>query len=351
MTDGKGAKPGELPWTRLRRRQDLTYMHIRLPASILAVLVLLFASSLGVQAQSPTLPRVAYVGLSSGERSPFLEAFRQGLRERGWREGQNVLLEDRSVREYGQLAGAIADLVRTKVDVLVTNGGTATQIARKATASIPIVTVFASDPVQAGVAMSIGRPGWNVTGLTTSGQALVAKRLELLKEVFPDLRRVAVLWNSESSVEWSSLEKTEAAAKLLGLDVERVDVRRIEELPEAFAAISAANTRAVAPVSSTLFLTYRAKLAALATTHHLASTFPEEEYVEAGGLMSYGADRKEAYRQLAVYVDKILRGVKPGDLAFEQPHKIDFVINRKTAAALGFVLPQPILLRANRVIE
>lgn len=293
-------------------------------------------------------PRIAYVALSSGESSPYLAALQQGLRDRGWRD---VVVEDHSVRRYNELPDSIAKVVKSNVDVIVTNGGTATQTARKATATIPIVTVFASDPVEAGVATTLARPGQNVTGLTTSGQALVAKRMELLKAAIPALRRVAVLWNSESLVEKSSLQKTEAAAKVLNLEVRAFDVNRIENLQSSFAKISAERIDAVAPVPSTLFLTNRKQLASYAAQYRLPSTFSEEEYVEAGGLMSYGPNRKETYRQLAIHVDKILKGAKAGDLPFEEPTNVELVINLKTAKALGITIPRAVLLRADHVIE
>lgn len=320
-------------------------------------LLVLFASTFlaapfDAAAQSPKVARIGFLALGSGKPSPFFEALRQGLRERGWIEGHNIAFEDHSaVGHYGGLADAADELVRRKIDVIVTSGGTATQAARRATATIPIVTVAASDPVEAGLAVSLARPGGNVTGLTTSGADLVAKRLELLKETFPGISRIAVLWNSESRAELISLRNTEAAAKLLGLTVQRVDARRAEDFEKAFATMVHERAGAVAPVPSTLFLAHRAKLAELAAKHHLPSTFSEKEYVEAGGLISYGPDRQDAFRRLAVHVDKILKGAKPGELPIEQPTKLELVINMKTAKALGIAIPRSLLLRADRIVD
>ena len=317
-----------------------------------ACVTILLAAPLFGNAQAPKPRRIGLLALGSGERSPFFESLRQGLRERGWTEGQNIAFEDRStVHHYSGLADAAANLVRLQVDVIVTSGGTATQAARKATPTIPIVTVAASDPVQTGLAVSLGRPGGNVTGLTTSGRELVAKRLELLKETLPGVRRIAVLWNSESKTELVSVTNTEAAAQLLNLEVVRVDARRVEDLEKAFAQMASEHVGATAPVPSTLFLAHRAALAALATKYRLPSTFSEEEYVEAGGLMSYGPDRKDAFRRLAGHVDKILKGAKASELPIEQPTQLELVINMKTAKALGLVIPASVLLRADRRIE
>ena len=327
-------------------------MRLRVVQVVIVVTLTFLIAPPAAEAQPVKAPRVGLLSLGSAEPSPFFEALRQGLRERGWVEGENIFFEDRStVGHYSRLADVAAELVRLKIDVIVTAGGTATQAARKATGTIPIVTVAGSDPVETGLATSLARPGGNVTGLTTSGRDLVAKRLELLKEALPGLSRIAVLWNSESRTELVSLRNAEAAAKLLGLNVQPVEARRAEDLEKAVASMVHHHAGAVAPVPSTLFRAHRARLDELAATHRLPSTFSEREYVEAGGLMSYGPDVKDSFRRLAVYVDKILKGGKPGDLPIEQPTKLELAINMKTARALGLTIPPSLLLRADRIIE
>ena len=319
---------------------------------VLAIAFGVLVMPLAAEAQPAKAPRVGLLGLGSAERSPFFEALRQGLRERGWVEGQNIAFEDRStVDHYSRLSDVAAELVRLKVDVIVTSGTTATQAVRKATGTIPIVTVGGSDPVETGLAASLAHPGGNVTGLTTSGRDLVAKRLELLKETLPGLSRLAVLWNPEIRTELVSLRNAEAAARLLGLMVQSVEVRRPEDLEKAFASMVRERAGALASVPSTMFRAHRARIVELAARHRLPSTFPEKEYVEAGGLMSYGPDVKDTFRQLATYVDKILKGAKPGDLPVEFPTSFELAINLKTAKALGLDIPPLLLARADVVIE
>jgi len=312
----------------------------------------LLAAPLAAGAQPAKAPRVGLLGLGSAEPSPFFEALRQGLRDRGWVESQNVAFEDRStVGHYSQLPDVATELVRLKVDVIVTWGTTPALAARKATGTIPIVTIAGSDPVETGLATSLARPGGNVTGLTTSGRELVGKRLELLKETLPGLLRIAVLWNPASRTELVSLRNAEAAAKSLGLQIQPAGVRRPEDLEKAFASLAHERAEALVAVPSTMFRAHRARIVELAARHRLPSTFPERDYVEAGGLMSYGPDLKAIFRQLATYVDRILKGAKPGDLPIEHPTKFELVINRKTANALGLTIPPSLLLRADQLIE
>src|SRR5712692_4685666 len=313
----------------------------------------LLAAPLAVEAQpAAKMPRVGLLGLGSAESSPLFEALRQGLRERGWVEGQNIAFEDRTTAgHYSRLPDVAAELVRLKVDVIVTWGTTPALAARKATGTIPIVTIAGSDPVETGLATSLARPGGNVTGLTTSGRELVGKRLELLKETLPGLLRIAVLWNPESRTELVSLRNAEAAARLLGLQVQPAEVRRPEDLEKAFASLAHERVEALVAVPSTMFRAHRARIVELAARHRLPSTFPERDYVEAGGLMSYGPDSKAIFRQLATYVDRILKGAKPGDLPIEHPTKFELVINKKTAKVLGLTIPPALLLRADQVID
>jgi len=292
------------------------------------------------------------LGSGTAEASPFFEALRQGLRERGWVEGQSIAFEDRStVDHYNRLPDVAAELVRLKVDVIVTRGTSATQAARKATGTTPIVMVAGADPVQTRLAASLARPGGNVTGLTTSARELVGKRLEFLKETLPGLSRVAVLWNPESRTNLDSLRDAQAAARSLRLQVQPAEVRRPEDLERAFASMAHKRPEALAPVGSTMFRLHRARIVDLATRNRLPSIFPDRDYVEAGGLMSYDTDSKALFRRAATYVDRILKGAKPGDLPIEQPTKFELVINLKTAKALGLTIPPSLLQRADEVIQ
>src|SRR6266852_1227478 len=310
------------------------------------------AAPLAAEAQPAKLPRVGLFGLGSAESSPLFEALRQGLRERGWVEGQNIAFEDRTtVGHYSRLPDVAAELVRLRVDVIVTLGTTPALAARKATGTIPIVTTAGSDPVEMGLAASLARPGGNVTGLTNSGRELVGKRIELLKETLPGLSRIAVLWNPESRTQPLSLRDAEAAAKSLGLQVWPAEVRRPEDLEKAFASIAQKRPEALVPAPSNLFRAHRASFVELAARHRPPAIFSDRGYVQAGGLMSYGPDEKAIFRQLANYVDRILKGAKPGALPIEQPTKFELVINAKTAKALGLTIPQSVLSRVDEMIQ
>ena len=312
------------------------------------------AAPLAAEAQqSAKAPRVGLFGLgSAAESSPLFEALRQGLRERGWVEGQNIAFEDRTtVSHYSRLPDVAAELVRLRVDVIVTLGTTPALAARKATRTIPIVARSGSDPVEMGLAASLARPGGNVTGLTSSGRELIGKRIELLKETLPGLSRIAVLWNPESRTQPLMLRDAEAAARSLGLQVWPAEVRGPEDLEKAFASIAHKRPEALVPTPSNMFWAHRVKVVDLAARHRLPTTFTDRGYVEAGGLMSYGPDEKAIFHQLATYVDRILRGAKPGDLPIEQPTKFELAINLKTAKALGLTIPQSILARADQIIH
>src|SRR5712691_4177923 len=314
----------------------------------------LLAAPLAAEAQKAgKAPRVGLLGFgSAAESSPLFEALRQGLREQGWVEGQNIAFEDRTTAgHYSRLPDVAAELGRLRVDVIVTWGTTPALAAKKATGTIPIVTVAGSDPVEMGLAASLARPGGNVTGLTNSGRELVGKRIELLKETLPGLSRIAVLWNPESRTQSLSLRDAEAAARSLGLHIRPAEVRRPEDLEKAFASRARERTDALALMQSNMFRAHRVRIVELAARHRLPATFSERGYVEAGGLMSYGSDEKAIFRRLAIYVDKILKGAKPGDLPIEQPTKFELVINLKTAKALGLTIPQSLLQRADELIQ
>jgi len=312
----------------------------------------LLAAPLAAEGQRAKAPRVGLLGLGPAEASPFFEALRQGLSERGWVEGQNIAFEDRTrVGHSSRMPEVAAELVRLRVDVIVAWGTTTALAARKATGAIPIVTA-AGWPVEMGLAASLARPGGNVTGLTTtSGRELIGKRIELLKEALPRLSRIAVLWYPESQTHPLSLREATAAARSLGLQVRPAEVRGPEDFEKAFASIAHERPEALTLLASNMFLAHRARIVDLAALHRLPATFSERSFVEAGGLMSYGPDQKAIFRQLATYVDRILKGAKPGDLPIEQPTKFELVINLKTAKALGLTIPPSLLLRADEVIQ
>jgi putative tryptophan/tyrosine transport system substrate-binding protein len=305
-----------------------------------------------VQAQPTKVSRIGLLGIGSAEQSPFFEAFRQGLRERGWVDGQNILFEDWSAMEgYTQLTEGASQLARLKVDIVVSTGTTAALAARKAMPTTPIVTMMGADPVQTGLVASLGRPGGNVTGLANLGRELMGKRLELLKETLPSVSRVALLWDSDSRTEVFSLKDAEGAARSLSLHLQPVDVHRPEDLERAFANMMRSHPDALVPVTSNIFRAHRARVVALTAKNRLPGIFDTRVYVEAGGLMSYGSDTKAIFRGLAGYVDRILRGAKPGDLPVEEPTKLELVINLKTAKALGLTIPPDVLARADETIQ
>src|SRR5712691_1824876 len=311
----------------------------------------LVAAPRAAEAQPAKAPRVGLLGLGSAESSPLFEALRQGLRERGWIEGQNITFEDRTtVDRYSRIPDAAAELVRLRVDVIVAWGTTTALAARKATRTIPIVTA-AGDPVEMGLAASLARPGGNVTGLATSGRELIGKRIELLKEALPGLSRIALLWNPESRTQPLTLRDAEAAARSLGLQVRPTEVRRPEDLQKAFASIAHERPEALVLLATNMFLVHRARIVELAARHRLPTTFSERTSVDAGGLMSYGPDLKAIFRRLATYVDRLLKGAKPADLPIEQPTKFELIINAKTAKALGLTIPPSLVLRADEVIQ
>ena len=321
-------------------------------ASLVVVLSLL-AAPLVAGAQSAKTPRVGLLGVGSSESNPFWEALRQGLSEQGWVEGQSIAFEDRTrVSDYNRLEDVAPELVRLKVDVIVTWGTTAALAARKATRTIPIVTTAGIDPVEMGLADSLARPGGNVTGLTNrTVRELVGKRIELLKATLPGLSRIAYLWNPESRTAPLGLRDAEAAAKSLRLRIRPAEVRRAEDLEKVFASVARERPEALVVAPSIMFTVHRARIVELAARHRLPATYSGRYYVEEGGLMSYASDEKTIFHRLATYVDKILKGARPGDLPIEEPTKFELVINLKTAKALGLTIPQSLLLQADEVIR
>jgi putative ABC transport system substrate-binding protein len=319
----------------------------------------LFAAPLAAEAQQGTkVPRVGYLltaSLGSPESRVLLDAFRQGLRERGYVEGQNIVIEYRSAdNKIERFPGLATELARLNVDLIVAGNTAAARAALKATNAIPIVSFAMGDPVGDGLVASLARPGGNVTGSTFLGPGLVAKRLQLLKEAIPRISRVAALWHPAFFNERTNqemLKEIEAAALTLGVKVQFVGVADPGEFDHAFSAIARGRADALFVFPGGMLYSERGRIVTLATKHRLPSIYGAKEYVELGGLISYGASINDLARRGAGFVDKILKGAKPGDLPIEQPTTFELVINLKTAKALGLTIPPSLLGRADEIIE
>jgi putative ABC transport system substrate-binding protein len=282
----------------------------------------------------------------------YYDAFVQEMRERGYMEGKNLVIEWRFAdSDYERLPSLAAELVRLKVHVLVTHGTAATRALHRATSTIPIVSTSVADPVAGGFAASLARPGGNVTGTSAISIDATAKQFELLTTMLPKLARVAVLLNLGNPAGPSELKMVQDAAQRTGIKVVTIDARTPEGIERGFAAMLQARAEAVVVVNDAIFLGQWRKIGELSVRNRLPSMAPYREIAEAGGLMSYGQDFAGNYRHAAAYVDKILKGAKPGDLPFEQPTRFELVINRKTAKALGLSIPAELLLRADKLID
>jgi putative tryptophan/tyrosine transport system substrate-binding protein len=321
--------------------------------SILVVVVLL---ALGVTAEAQQAKKIYRLGFLSNraEIGPNEEAFRRGLRELGYAEGENLVIEWRFVS--GQLdrhPEVAAELVRLKVDCIVASGLSASRAAKQSTSTIPIVmTNVSDDPVRNKLIDSLARPGGNITGFTDVAPDLAGKRLELLKETLPKASRVAVLWYSASSVAATQLKETEIAARPLKVQIQSLDVRRSEDLDQAFQIARKQASQALIVVSfGGLIVDNKERVVNLANKNRLPAMYTTSEFVEAGGLMSYAPDGPDRVRRAAGYVDKILKGTKPADLPVQQPMKFELVINLKTAKQIDLTIPQSMLYRADKVIK
>ena len=291
-------------------------------------------------------------GSSNPSTDARWKALRERLRELGYTEGQNVVFEPRwGDGQAARLPGLATELVKIKVDIVVTATGDAALAAKRATSSIPIVMATGPDPVALGLVASLGRPGGNITGVISLNADLAGKRLELLKQVLPRASRVAILSDSDNRSSGLSVRSIEGVAKSLRVAVQSVDARDQKEFDAAFAAMKRARADAVILAVNTPFMADRRRLAELAVSHRMPMMTPAREYAEAGGLVSYGTDYPDQFRRAAAYVDKILKGAKPGDLPIEQPTKFELVINLKTAKAIGLTVPQSVLGRADEVIQ
>jgi putative ABC transport system substrate-binding protein len=294
-------------------------------------------------------PRTARIGLLAREqiRSVLL----QGLREAGYEEGKNLVIEYRSLDQPEMLARFATEFVTLNVDVIVAGGTQAVQAARKATERIPIVTTGSSDPVGSGLVASLARPGGNITGMSLFNPELSGKRLELLREIAGDIPIVAVLWNPDDPPAVTALQETEKAGRALGISARGFAVRHIGDFDAAFADAITDQPKALVILSAPVMNTNLRLIAAWALQNRLPAIFWERGFPAAGGLMSYGPDFDSLIRRSAVFVDKILKGAKPADLPIEQPTKFDLVINMATAKTFGLTVPQSLLLRADEVIE
>ena len=284
---------------------------------------------------------------------PSVEAFRQGLRDLGYLEGKNILIEFRYVEgKLDRIPSLVAELVQLKVDVLVCTSSSLIRAAKQATKTIPIVMVTGQDPVATGIVDGLARPGGNITGFTRLSRELSGKRLELLKEVIPRISRVAVLWDANAPGTAIGFKEYEAAARALKIQLQSLGVRDPNpDFEGAFQTATKGRTSALITISNTLLLRYPKRIADLAIKNRLPSMYEDSRWVEAGGLVSYSGNDAEQYKRAAVYVDKILKGAKPADLPVEQPTKFELVINLKTAKQIGLTIPPNVLARANRVIR
>jgi putative ABC transport system substrate-binding protein len=321
-------------------------------AGIITIGMTFAISGATVQAQQPSkVYRIGYLG--NAGRGPFSEAFEQGLRDHGYELGKNLVIEYRSSEgKFDRLPGLAAELVRLNVDVIVTGINPTIVAAMQATSTIPIVMTFGNDPVGAKLVASLAHPGGNLTGLSIdTGDEFLGKRLELMKEASVKLSRLAVLYNSTNVGHQLYLTNLEAPARALKLTLVPVAYREPSDFENAFQTMTAKQAAGVFLFSDGVSFGQRPLIANLAVKHRLPSGFPAKEYVDAGGLLSYGPDLVHISRRGAVYVDKILKGTKPANLPVEQPTKFEFVINLKTAKQIGLAIPPNVLARADKVIR
>jgi putative ABC transport system substrate-binding protein len=318
---------------------------------IVALFLLAIPFTAGAQQASTKVPLVGLLDYSAPDaaRVNWWTAFRQALRELGYVEGQSIAFEARWAQgRVDRLPSLAAELVQLQVDIIVTGGGETARAAKQATRTIPIVMATGADPVRLGVVESLGRPGGNVTGVTSLSSELIAKRVELLRELLPKIARLAVLWDGTPNSRMS-VQELEAAARPLGIAIHPVGVGGPTEFEQAFS--TAARERAIFVIASPALFTERKRIADFALKHRLPTVVGGREYAEAGGLFSYAVRYPDLFRRAASYVDKILKGARPADLPVEQPTAFELVINMKTAKALGLKIPQSLLLRADQLIE
>ena len=322
-------------------------------AGLSSILVAVMLLTLGVSAEAQQPKKVPRIGLlvHASSDSTRRDAFLQGLRNLGYVDGKNIAIEYRYTEgELDRLPDLAAELVRLNVDVIVTAAISSVRAAKKATATIPIVFASVGDAVDSGLVSSLARPGGNATGLTFLAPELDGKRLELLKEAFPKVTRVAFLWRVPSA-RADLFKEAEAVAKTLGLRLQSVGVRGPDDFESAFKAAKSEGADALIVIQNPLSSTHSARIIDLAAKNRLPGIYPTTDFVEDGGLMSYGPDILDNWRRAATYVDKILKGARPADLPVEQPKKFEFVINLKAAKQIGVTIPPNVLARADKVIK
>ena len=313
----------------------------------------LLAAPLAAEAQQAAkIHRIGFLSPSSSADPSILDAFREGLREVGYVEGQNITIASRWAEgKYDRLPGLAAQLVGLKVDIIVATAVPAIQAAKEATRTIPIIMAVVVDPMATGLVASLARPGGNITGLSSMAPQMTGKQLEMLKEVVPKASLVAVLWNPANAGNAPQIQQAQDAARALGVRLQPLGARGSSEIDSAFATMTSTQSGAVIVLVDAMLLDHRTQIADLAAQRRLPAVYGLRDHAAAGGLMAYGPNRLDIVRRAATYVDKILKGAKPGDLPVEQPTKFELIINLKTAKALGLTIPPSLLQRADQVIE
>ena len=324
--------------------------------ALIATVTGIIAAPLAAEAEpAATTPRIGYLAPNLAASPHLPEAFRQGLRDLGYVEGRNVVIEYRDAKgQFERLSALAAELVAFKVDVIVTGGTPAALAAKQATGTLPVVFAAPGDPVTSGLVASLARPGGNVTGLSSFAPELVGKCLEQLKQAVPGVDRVAALWQPGGlgkRTDKDVLKEAEVAALALGVRLQFVEARGPESFDRAFSEMTKARAGAVTVLPGSMFVNERRRLVDLAAKNRLPAVYPWREGVADGGLMSYGPDLADLFRRAASYVDRILKGARPADLPVEQPTKFELVINLKTAKALGLTIPPSVLARADQIIQ
>jgi putative tryptophan/tyrosine transport system substrate-binding protein len=322
--------------------------------TVLALCAMLFVLCASAEAQQPKkVPTIGFLFVNFASSTPArYEAFRQGLRELGYVEGKNIVIESRYAEgKVDRLPALLDELVRLKVDVIVTTGPSATRAAKEASVTIPIVMSGDIDPVGSGFVASLARPGGNITGLSSLSSELSGKRLELLKEIVPGLVRVTILGTSTVPGNAPALRDTEVAARAFKVKLQYLDVLDAKDIEAAFRAANKERSDGVLVLTGRVLNSYRTQVVDHAVKSRLPAIYNLPEFVEAGGLVSYAANSNDLYRRAAVYVDKILKGAKPADLPVEQPIKFEFIVNLKAAKQIGLTIPPNVLARADRVIR
>ena len=315
---------------------------------------ILLATVPSAEAQQPTkTPRIGFpLDVPASSLAARIEAFRQGLRELGYEEGKNIVIEWRSTEgKFDRLPELAAELVRLNVDAIVSPGPTVTRVVKEATSTIPIVMAQDTDPVGSGFVASLARPGSNITGLSALAPEMSGKQLEILKQILPKLSHVAIIGNSSNPGDAQALRETVLAAGAYEIYLRYLDVQDPKEIDTTFRAATKGRADAVLLLGNPILNAHRKQIVDLAAKHRLPATYARPEYIEAGGLMYYGTNYNDLYRRAATYVDKILKGAKPADLPVEQPTKFEFIINLKAAKQIGLTIPPNVLARADKVIR